>query len=221
MHKYYGQNALLLMTLRHVCPSPVHVGPSWPNSSSWGSERKREKRRRILIFPSSLSLSAAPQSISPAFYNFGDLISLTDSLSHMIVDLFIRMSISYIYIERESFTRVQYITFSSFTIINFSSYVLVCTHVHVVIYYNIYIYVCVYSEPANRRGPDRDTSPNKEGAVALQNFHWFIIVLYHAVSPDQSKRTSRLVCDLVGISRKIPIDHPNLRFDHWITHLEI
>lgn len=45
--------------------------------------------------------------------------------------------------------------------------------------------------------------------------------LYHTVSSSQAKRTSRLVCDQVKISRKILIHSPNLEFNYWIIHLKI
>lgn len=50
---------------------------------------------------------------------------------------------------------------------------------------------------------------------------FFLFSLHHAVSADQSKHASRLVCGRDGIPEKIPVNSSNMRYDHGITHLEV
>lgn len=47
---------------------------------------------------------------------------------------------------------------------------------------------------------------------------FFFLGLHHTISPDQSKRTSGLICSRTEILKKIHVEPPNLVFDPGIAH---
>lgn len=55
----------------------------------------------------------------------------------------------------------------------------------------------------------------------LSRFFFFFFFLHRIIYPGQPKCNSKLICDRVRISKKILIDHYNLKSDYFITHLKI